>query len=881
MIRRSRLVLCVIPWLFTTAYAAEHIVPRDFETIQAAIDASQPGDVIHVNAGTYSEALVLKSGIRIEGAGAESTIVQCEPLKDSAIFASDVSDTSISGLTFQQLPLAGDPDRVLFPNSVVMLFNSNVLFSDCSIRDGACHGVYMSGGAPTFNNVRIENNGWSGVYVSAGEAQPEFIGCTMRNNKGSGVVLSGPDVHATARNCVMEDNEWYGIYVGKDAYVGGLGNDFTRNGMIDRDEVSYLWNTKDYTELEELAKRLRSEKSRFQSGEWQLKPFYNWLEKSGDFRSDEEEEAFLAQIDEWKAKYPDSLTWRIILADSYYDRAWDYRGSGYSNTVTQEGWRGYGQYMDKAWAVIDEAAAIPEKDPEYYLLRATLTMESPRSDSTPRSFIGALASLLMPSLVGDRERAPFLEGVALEPLYYPLYYARVRHLLPRWGGSQSEMLRFAERSADDTKELAGDTLYAVIATQVVVYEGKEDFRSYGFSWPRIQQGYEDILNAYPKSGWRLNKYCWLACVHDDRAKAAELFERLGDAWDSSVLDSQTRYEAYREWAAEGKPYPGPSPLETAIREGAYLKVVQLLDTGTDPNSTDLDGDPLLQIAIAQDEPAIFERLLEAGANPDSKDEDGKYTLEYALGQSDSEFVELLFEHQANPEPDGDATWTPLAEVVAWENYEYVKPLLDAGANPDGGTRYPGGPLDQATRNGRADVVRVLIGHGADVNLKLPDQSSILTTAVELKNVEIAKILLDAGADPNLASTQGWTPLFAAADVGDLELAKLLVEHGADVNAKEFDGWSVFHMATMSGATPVVKYLLERSPEGALFVADVSGRTLLHQAAKSGYLDLARIYVDCGVDVNAVETESGKTALDYAVEGNHRAIAELLREHGAE
>jgi ankyrin repeat protein len=878
---KPQILLGLLMLLPGIAYGAEHIVPGDFATIQSAIDAAQPGDVIRINAGTYNEALTLKSDVQLEGAGWESTVIQCEPRSGAALFAYQVTNASVSGLSFQQLPLPDDSGPILFPYSAVMLIDSNARFTDCSIRNGAYHGAYLHGGASQFENVQFEGNVHSGVFVRDGDARPEFVKCAMRKNRGSGLVLIGPEVHVNARNCVMEDNDYYGIFFDGDATVLGLGNDFTRNGMINEDEIRYLWNTKDYTELEDLAARFRKDKTRFPSGEWQLGFYYEWLFSRGKFMSQEEEDAFLAQIGEWKAKFPVSITWRIVLAQAYYDRAWGHRGSGFSNTVSDESWRGYHAYMQKSWEVVDEAVSVKPQDPEYFSLRATLTMESPRAEAArPTSFVGAVIRMFMPSLTSDRERAPFLRGVAVEPLYYPLYYNRVRHLLPRWGGSRNAMLRFAERSADDTSELAGDTLYAVIATKVLQWEGQDGFLAYEFSWPRIQRGYETILETYPESSWRLNLYCWVACNQEDRAAATELFTRLNDYWDSDVWGTWKRYEAFRDWAAGGKPYPGPSPLETAVRDGDKRAVVRLLEADADPNESNLNGVPMIKLAIRNDELAILDRLLEAGADPDSKDSDGRFTIEFAVYEEDPGYLETLLKHGAKPDPAADARWTPLGMAISWERFHHVEPLLEAGANPDGGKRGLAYPLHEAVLKGRRELVRLLLDHGADVNLRGTDGTSILNTVVELQNVEIAKFLLSVGADPNLASETGWTPLFTAADVGNLELAKLLVEHGADFNAKEFDGWSIFHMATMSGATPVVEFLLERNPDGAFFVPD-SGRTLLHQAAKSGHLDLARLFIERGVDVNAVETESGKTALQYAIDGGHDAIAALLREHGAE
>ena len=52
-----------------TAWAAALLVPKDFKTIQAAIDATRPGDSILVSAGKYNERISLKPGLTVRSAG--------------------------------------------------------------------------------------------------------------------------------------------------------------------------------------------------------------------------------------------------------------------------------------------------------------------------------------------------------------------------------------------------------------------------------------------------------------------------------------------------------------------------------------------------------------------------------------------------------------------------------------------------------------------------------------------------------------------------------------------------------------------------------------------------------------------------------------------
>ncbi|MGH7283637.1 MAG: DUF1963 domain-containing protein [Polyangiaceae bacterium] len=142
----------------------------------------------------------------------------------------------------------------------------------------------------------------------------------------------------------------------------------------------------------------------------------------------------------------------------------------------------------------------------------------------------------------------------------------------------------------------------------------------------------------------------------------------------------------------------------------------------------------------------------------------------------------------------------------------------------------------------ADKVKGEIAGGLDPNIDFDEHGygskTALMAAIAGEHWTSARALLDAGADPKKAGTRGDTVLH---DVRDIQWAKELVELGAEVNAKRSHA-----------------------------------RTPLHDAAEGGHTDVARLLVEHGADVHALDG-AGKTP--YALSHSYE-IRALLKKHGA-
>jgi hypothetical protein len=93
--------------------ARSRVVPTEYPTIQAAVDAANPGDVVRVQPGRYHQRVLLKSDVSLVGAGALNTILDGEGQPLSLIDFTGARNTRVEGFTLTGVGSAdgcADPD---------------------------------------------------------------------------------------------------------------------------------------------------------------------------------------------------------------------------------------------------------------------------------------------------------------------------------------------------------------------------------------------------------------------------------------------------------------------------------------------------------------------------------------------------------------------------------------------------------------------------------------------------------------------------------------------------------------------------------------------------------------------------------------------------
>ncbi|HET9217255.1 MAG TPA: ankyrin repeat domain-containing protein, partial [Terriglobia bacterium] len=246
---------------------------------------------------------------------------------------------------------------------------------------------------------------------------------------------------------------------------------------------------------------------------------------------------------------------------------------------------------------------------------------------------------------------------------------------------------------------------------------------------------------------------------------------------------------------------------------------------------------------------------------------GLTALILAARENDIESAQLLVAAGADVNESSNAGWTPLLIATNNRNYLLGKLLIEKGADVNRANSTAFTPLYLATDNRNIE--------GGDYPVPKPD----------MDHLEFIKILLDHGADPNARVngntetrtifTMQWfyeagaTAFVRAAQSGDTALMRLLLKHGADPKAVTRNGDNALHAAGGIGWVEGVTYewSKEENLEAIRMLLDLGlnpndqdkeGRTALMGAAMKGRVEVIRLLVERGADLNVRDNGSRDT-----------------------
>ena len=331
--------------------------------------------------------------------------------------------------------------------------------------------------------------------------------------------------------------------------------------------------------------------------------------------------------------------------------------------------------------------------------------------------------------------------------------------------------------------------------------------------------------------------------------------------------------------------PPRDGLLDAARRGDTDAVRALLQAGADPNLAQGDGLTALHLAAREGHLEIVDALIGAGAETAAVTRIGDYTpLHLAGGAGQAGVVGALLGAGADP---GAVTTTSgvtslhlAAEARGGE--EAVRLLIEHGAPVNARERSAGQtPLMFAAAAGRAASVAALLEHGADPSI---------TTEVgdALRRMAIGRAaqgrLLAALSEIQRATEGGTAREPTAAEVQ----AALAVQREFLASEELRRQMEDFHPDDLSNVVPawdtpagyVSDNEIVQRPMYETLVGRTGGMTALLHAAREGHLEVARVLLDGGADIDQVAGD-GASPLAIAALNGQFDTAMLLIERGAD
>ncbi|KAK8574582.1 hypothetical protein V6N12_062272 [Hibiscus sabdariffa] len=316
----------------------------------------------------------------------------------------------------------------------------------------------------------------------------------------------------------------------------------------------------------------------------------------------------------------------------------------------------------------------------------------------------------------------------------------------------------------------------------------------------------------------------------------------------------------------------PSLLHRLISEGDVSGVRDLLANASSGNSG-----------------SLLSSLLEA------ENADGQTALHLACRRGSAELVEAILEYsEANVDildKDGDP---PLVFALAAGSPECVLALIRRGADVQSRLREGFGPsvAHVCAYHGQPNCMRELLFAGADPNAVDDEGESVLHRAVAKKYTDCALVILENGGCTSMAvlNSKNLTPLHLCVATWNVAVVKRWVEVASpeeiadaiDIPSPvgtalcmaaalkkdhEIEGRELVHLLLTAGADPTAQDAQH-------------GRTALHTAAMANDVELVKIILDAGVDVNIRNVHS-TTPLHVALARGASSCVGLLLSAGAD
>ncbi|XP_052889495.1 ankyrin repeat domain-containing protein 12 [Anopheles moucheti] len=344
---------------------------------------------------------------------------------------------------------------------------------------------------------------------------------------------------------------------------------------------------------------------------------------------------------------------------------------------------------------------------------------------------------------------------------------------------------------------------------------------------------------------------------------------------------------------------GFTPLHLAVIQGNLQLVNLLLANGADVNALDNEGHSVVHWATVCGEVEALRAVLAAGADVSTPDINGGSPLHYAAQMCGAnyegktarasaklalEILNTLLNHpDTSVEVEDKDGRQPLLWAASAGSAKAVLALIKAGAHVESADKDGLTALHCAASRGHTECIDTLINLcGAHTDQIDSNGCTALHYAVTLGHADATSLLLKLDADPNRQDRKGRTPAHCGCAKGQMETVKILHTKKGNLWLRNAKGDLPVHDAASSGRRQLVQWLIQMKPKHINTTSN-DGRTLLHIAAGHDNVDMCKLLLELGADINLLYRPSSKgaplTPLDYALVKGYRSTAKYLQMQG--
>src|SRR5688500_1230309 len=315
--------------------------------------------------------------------------------------------------------------------------------------------------------------------------------------------------------------------------------------------------------------------------------------------------------------------------------------------------------------------------------------------------------------------------------------------------------------------------------------------------------------------------------------------------------------------------------------------------------------PVADAAMKRDTAAV-RTLLKGGADVNAAQGDGMTALHWAARQGDLETVRMLLHAGGNVRATTRiGGYTPLLVACQMGHAPVIQALVQAGADARSATTAGATALMLAAASGRVEAIKTLMAAGAEVDAREPArQETALMFAVANNRVDVAKLLIASGADVRVTSkvidltgqTNPEEEEFLRAQQAQRTGGRAAATPATPAPAADAGRGGTRGEAPDGGRANAAGQGRGGGRGGGARGPDVAGLTRqfrfaelvraqgglapLHFAARHGYLDMSRLLLTSGSDLNQ-RTADGTTPLLMALINGHFDLAKELLDRGAD